>query len=100
MATCVLGVALGLAALFGAILSMYMPMATDNCGLRDCRPGLMTVAQLLGFGSIAVGLLGAPVGVFIAASKRKRMFVWPLAGVVLIVVGVATGMMLADVAGG
>lgn len=100
MVTCLLFVVLGLTALFGAILSMYMPMATDNCGLRDCRPALMAVAQLLGFGSIAVALLGGPVGVFVAKSRGKRMFVWPLAGVVLIVAGVAGGMMLAEVAGG
>lgn len=93
--------------LFGSVVgfffSLFAAMATDVCGGTPdrCDDGLIGGAYAVAWGGIGLAVLITVVGISIAAIKRKTMFIWPIVGLVVFVVGmVAGGLMLNAGTGG
>ena len=83
--------------LFGSVagfyFSLFAGMATDVCGGTPdrCNDGLIGTAYAVAWGGIALAVLITGVGISIAAIRRKTMFVWPIVGLVVFVVGMVAG---------
>jgi hypothetical protein len=95
------------ALLFGSLVGFYFSlfagMATDVCGGTPdrCDDGLIAGAYAVAWGGIGLAVVVAVVGISIAAIRRKPMFIWPIVGLVLFVIGmVAGGLMLNTGTGG
>jgi uncharacterized membrane protein len=92
------GVALVLAVIAGVLAvssSVFYPMAADPCGSDNCNTQAISVAYVVTWGGVAVAAIVAIGGTLFAALRRRVMWVWPTAALVLIVVTVVTGVLLA-----
>lgn len=76
---------------FAALWTLFGMMATDRCspGPNDpCNDALIGVAYLVGWGGLALAGILALTGTIRASRKAQPMFVWPLMGLLLVVVSV------------
>lgn len=96
-----LQVALSVIAVFW---SFFFP---DGVGLllvvllgADCSDGLMVAAYGGVWGGVALAAALALTGVLIGALRGRLMFVWPLLGTLIVVIGTVVGTHLAEAAGG
>ncbi|HEY0227568.1 MAG TPA: hypothetical protein VGC05_14500 [Mycobacterium sp.] len=95
IATAVL-LAVDAAAAVGSLwISLLFTMATDPCGPDNCNTAALDWAYLVTWGGIGVAAVIAIVGTAIAAKRRRVMWVWPAAALVLIIVAVVAGALLA-----
>lgn len=63
--------------------SPFLVMATDSAGDKP-RTGFLGLAFAVTFGGVAVGVLGAGIGVFRAARHDTTMWIWPAMGLAVI----------------
>ena len=75
--------------------SLFFVMATDPCGPDNCNTAAISWAYVVTWGGIGVAAVIAIVGTAIAAKRRRAMWVWPTAALVLIVVADVAGVLLA-----
>jgi hypothetical protein len=68
-------------------------MATDGCGgTRDkCNDGLIGTAYVVAWGGIDLAIMVTITGIVLVAMKRWPMWIWPVAGLVIFVVGMVIG---------
>jgi hypothetical protein len=94
VATAVLGILTLLAAGAALFASPFLLMATDSAGENpDLKP--LGWAYVATWGGVIAGVVGAAVGVFLAARADRPMWIWPALGVVVIGSGFAIGGLLA-----
>lgn len=94
IASAVLFVALCVAALGAFYASAFFVMATDSC-FSACDTTMLTIAYAVTWACLGAGVLGAPLGAAFFGRRWFPMFVWPLLGVVVVVLGVLMGSTLA-----
>jgi hypothetical protein len=91
-------VAFVLAAAAGVLsfcISPFFAMAADPCGNNNCDTAAITWAYVVTWGGLGVAVVVAIGGAVFAAIRQRRMWVWPTAGLALIVVTFAIGSLLA-----
>ena len=78
---------LGVAALaaFVSFSAVFLVMASDSCGVRDCSTELIVFGWLLGMGLPWIVLIAAIVVSIVRLVRRRIAFWVPLAGAVLVV---------------
>lgn len=80
----------------GAVLfaSPFLLMSTDSAGENaDLKP--LGRAYTVTWGGVAVGVLGAAIGIFRAARHQSTMWIWPALGLLVIGACFAAGGWLA-----
>jgi uncharacterized membrane protein len=95
IATVVLLVFDAAAAALSLWFSLFFAMATDPCGPDNCDTAAISWAYLVSWGGIGVAGVIAIVGTAIAAKRRRVMWIWPAAALVLVVVAIIAGALLA-----
>lgn len=94
VATMVVGIGTLLAAGAALVTSPFLLMATDSADEKaDLKP--LGWAYAVTWGGVAVGVIGAAVGVFAAARNGQLMWIWPALGILVIGAGFAMGGVLA-----
>lgn len=93
VATILLWIALVVVGGVGGFFSLFAVMATDRCGGSDdpCNYTTINAAFMVAWGGLALAAAVALGGTIWAASKKTTMFVWPLIGLVLVVVALVLG---------
>lgn len=96
--TIVLLVADGVLAALASFMGIFLVMASDSCGARDCNVDLITLGWLMGMILPWVALV-ATVVVAIVLMVRRRLAFWvPLAGAALIVLSLVAAFVVAAAA--
>lgn len=95
IATVVLLVLAAAAAFASLWVSLFFAMATDPCGPDNCDTARITWAYVVSWGGVGVAAVIAIVGTAVAAARKRVMWVWPTAALVLIVVAIVAGVLLA-----
>jgi hypothetical protein len=95
IATVVLLVLDAAAAVVSLWFSLFFTMATDPCGPDNCNTAAISWAYLVTWGGIGVAGVIAIAGTAIAAKRRRVMWVWPAAALVLVVVAIVAGVLSA-----
>lgn len=96
IATVILFVLAAIAGTLSVSFSFFFAMATDSCAPNTCDTSALDWAYVVTWGGVGIAAVLAVGGVIVAASRRRVMWVWPAAALVLIVVAVVTGALLAD----
>ncbi len=94
VATVLLWIALVLVGGVGGFFSLFAVMATDGCstGPDDpCNYATINAAFVVAWGGLAVAAAVAIGGTVWAVQKRTAIFVWPLIGLILVVVALGVG---------
>ncbi|WP_040871171.1 hypothetical protein [Nocardia exalbida] len=84
---------LGLAA---AYFTVFFALATDPCGLDNCRTDYLGWAFVVSWGGTAFAIVGVTGMLILAAVKRWYMWYWPVLAIVLIVASFGGGLALAS----
>lgn len=95
LATVVLSVVVGLAAVISAALSLWFGFVGDSCRNDQCFES--TAAQLtypVTFGGIAVAVVGGLLGIGVSALCRWPLWVWPAMALVVVVASFIAGALL------
>jgi len=81
------------ACIVGFYFSLFAGMATDGCGGTPdkCNDGLIGTAYVVAWGGIGLAVVVTIIGVVLAAIKRLPMWIWPVSGLVIFVVGMVIG---------
>lgn len=72
-------------AALASLMGMFLVMASDPCGVRDCSTELITVGWLMGMILPWVALIATAVVAIVLMVKRRLAFWVPLIGAVAIV---------------
>lgn len=89
--TVLLLIALGGLTLIVSIFGLYLSMAADACGVRDCDTDLIAVGMLLAAVVPWIVLALAAVGSIVLLVLRRLAFWVPIVGAVLVVVAFFVG---------
>ncbi|BDB43480.1 MULTISPECIES: hypothetical protein [Mycobacterium] len=86
------------------MLWLMMPICSDNCDSPQVDHFVhqtLTAAAVAG-GGVVVALLLAGTGIAVAAARRSPMWIWPAAGlgIVLVTYGVSVGVWMAGLPAG
>jgi uncharacterized membrane protein len=95
IATVITFVLAAIAGVLSVSFSFFFAMATDSCS-DNCDTSALDWAYLVTWGGVGLAAIIAVGGIIIAASRKRVMWVWPTAALVLIIIAVITGAMLAD----
>jgi uncharacterized membrane protein len=95
VATVIMFVLAAIAGVLSVSFSFFFAMATDSCS-DNCNTSALDWAYLVTWGGVGLAALIAVGGIIVAASRKRVMWVWPTAALVLIIIAVITGAMLAD----
>jgi hypothetical protein len=93
--TIVFLVALVLFTAFASFAGLFLVMASDSCGVRDCSTDLIVVGWLVGTLLPWVVLIAAAVVSIVFMVKRKIAFYIPLLGAVGVVGALVLGFIIA-----
>ncbi len=96
--TIVLLVADAVLATLASFMGIFLVMASDSCGARDCNVDLITVGWLMGMILPWVMLVVTVVVAIVLMVKRRLAFWVPLAGAALIVLSLVAAFMVASAA--
>lgn len=91
-------VAFVLAVAAGVLSLSFSPlfvMATDPCSNNNCDTTALTWAYVVAWGGLGVAAIVAIGGALFAGLRQRTMWVWPAAGLALIVVTFIIGTLLA-----
>jgi uncharacterized BrkB/YihY/UPF0761 family membrane protein len=92
-------IATGLLAVIAGFLSLsfsiFFPMAADPCGSNNCNTDAIGWGYLVTWVGVGVAAILAIGGTVLAALRRRLMWVWPTAALVLIIVATVIGSLLA-----
>lgn len=83
--TIVLLIADAVLAALASFMALFLVMASDPCGVRDCSTELITLGWLMGMILPWVVLVATAVVAIVLMVKRRLAFWVPLAGAALIV---------------
>jgi L-asparagine transporter-like permease len=87
-----------IAAIAGALslsFSFFFAMATDACS-DNCDTSALDWAYAVTWGGVGIAAVTAVGGIISASARKRVMWVWPTAALVLIIVAVVTGAELAN----
>jgi hypothetical protein len=82
--------------LAGLVLWLMMPICSDDCDSPQINHFVhqtLTAVAVIG-GGVIVALLLAGIGITVAAVRRATMWIWPAAGLVIVVVTYAVSAVL------
>ncbi len=97
VATTLLWIALVVVGGVGGFFSLFAVMATDRCssGSDDpCNYLTINAAFAVAWGGLALAAVIALVGTIWATNRRTTKFVWPLIGLILVVLALGLGTLL------
>jgi len=94
--TIVLLVADGVLAALASFMGLFLVMASDSCGARDCNVDLITVGWLMGMILPWVAFVATVIVAIVLMVKRRLAFWVPLAGAALIVLGLVAAFLVAS----
>jgi len=94
--TIVLLVADVVLAALASFMGLFLVMASDSCGVRDCNVDLITVAWLMGMILPWIALVGTAIVAIVLMVKRRLAFWVPLAGAALIVLSLVAAFVVAS----
>ncbi|MCB0932029.1 MAG: hypothetical protein KDB71_09050 [Mycobacterium sp.] len=94
LATAALSILALLAAGAAVFSSPFLLMATDSAGEKPRLSALWWAYAVIGT-AVALGLIGAIVGIIEAARHHATMWPWPAAGLAVIALGYGLGVFLA-----
>jgi hypothetical protein len=83
--TIILLVGDGVLAALASLMGMFLVMASDPCGARDCSTELITIGWLMGMALPWVALIATAIVSIVLMVKRRLAFWVPLLGAALIV---------------
>jgi hypothetical protein len=92
--TPLLSVVLLLSCGVAVVVSMFAAMGTDSCSSQRCSATMIGLAYAVAWGGVIASILVAAIGVLVSAVKRKTMFGWPVAGLVVLVATTVLGGLL------
>jgi uncharacterized membrane protein len=95
IATVVMFVLAAIAGVLSVSYSFFFAMATDACS-DNCDTSALDWAYVVTWGGVGLAAVVAVAGIIIAASRKRVMWVWPTAALVLIIIAVISGALLAD----
>ncbi|MFB7892670.1 DUF6264 family protein [Microbacterium sp. NPDC056044] len=96
--TIVLLVADAVLATLASFMGIFLVMASDSCGVRDCNVDLITLGWLMGMILPWVMLVATVVVAIVLMVKRRLAFWVPLAGAALIVLSLVAAFLVASAA--
>ena len=96
--TIVLLVADAVLATLASFMGIFLVMASDSCGARDCNVDLITLGWLMGMILPWVMLVATVVVAIVLMVKRRLAFWVPLVGAALIVLSLVAAFMVASAA--
>jgi hypothetical protein len=94
VATVILFVLAAIAGALSITYSFLFAMATDSCS-DNCDTSALNWAYVVTWGGVGLAAIVAVAGIIIAAGRKRVMWVWPTAALVLIIVAVVIGAQLA-----
>ena len=94
--TIVLLVADGVLAALASFMGLFLVMASDSCGARDCNVDLITVGWLMGMILPWVAFVATVIVAIVLMVKRRLAFWVPLAGAALIVLSLVAAFLVAS----
>lgn len=98
--TVILCVVLAMGAVMAAIFIAFFGMAGDTCGQNDsCNTGMLTATFAVGWGGVALSGFGAVILAIIKPGGSPR-WVWPILGIVGVVVSYFLAAVFASQEGG
>lgn len=95
VATVLAGCLLVVAVLGALWSSLFFVMATDSCGINDCRESRLAMAYVATWGGLALAVVTAVAGCIRAARRRTVMWIWPAIAVLIVGAALAAGALLA-----
>ncbi len=91
VATVILGLAAGIAAVGSVVFSAFFVMGTDSCGPNNCNEAKLWLAYAFTWGGVAVAALVGVIGTVRAGRRGQQLWVWPAAALALVVAAFALG---------
>jgi len=92
-------IALAISVIIAIFLTGFFAMATDSC-FDDCNTSRVGIGLLVSFVGFGVAVVVATVGAMVAARRDWIRLIWPLLGIVVVVLAVFVGGSVADTASG
>jgi len=94
--TIVLLVADAILAGLASLMGMFLVMASDSCGVRDCNVDLITLGWLMGMILPWVAFIATAAVAIVLMVKRRLAFWVPLAGAALIALSLVAAFIVAS----